>query len=98
MAPDPLRHVSLTNPLQAGHRTGIIKATMSKLSPKTKQVLSGLAVVVGGAVLTFANAQLKLLPEGWQGIVGAILAGLAHYVPAAGTEQAVVDKLSKGPQ
>lgn len=66
---------------------------MSTLSPKTKQALSGLAVVLAGAALTWGNAQLHLLPEGWQGIVGAVLAGIAHYVPALGTEQAVATKL-----
>lgn len=66
---------------------------MAPLSPKQKQALSGLAVVVAGAVLTWANAQLALLPEGWQGLVGALLAGIAHYVPALGTEQAVVEKV-----
>jgi hypothetical protein len=67
--------------------------TMPPLNPKTKQALSGLAVVVAGAVLTWANASLHLLPEGWQGLVGALLAGVAHYVPALGTEQAVVAKI-----
>lgn len=66
---------------------------MSTLSPKWKQALSGLAVVLAGAALTWGNAQLRLLPEGWQGIVGAVLAGIAHYVPALGTEQAVATKL-----
>ncbi len=66
---------------------------MTRLSPKTKQALSGLAVVLAGAALTWANASLHLLPEGWQGLVGAVLAGIAHYVPALGTEQAVATKL-----
>lgn len=66
---------------------------MPHLSPKTKQALSGLAVVLAGAALTWANGSLHLLPEGWQGIVGAVLAGIAHYVPALGTEQAVATKL-----
>jgi len=65
------------------------------LSPKQKQALSGLAVVIAGAVLTWANAQLKLLPEGWQGLAGAVLAGIAHYVPAAGTRDAVLRKVFK---
>jgi hypothetical protein len=66
---------------------------MLPLTPKQKQALSGLVVVLGGALLTWANASLKLLPEGWQGLVGALLAGVAHYVPAAGTEAAVAEKL-----
>ena len=66
---------------------------MAKLSPTQKQALSGLGVMVLGALLTWGNAQLHLLPEGWQGIVGAVLAGVAHYIPALGTEQAVATKL-----
>jgi len=66
---------------------------MAKLSPTQKQALSGLGVMVLGALLTWANASLHLLPETYQGIVGAILAGVAHYIPALGTEQAVATKL-----
>lgn len=62
------------------------------LTPKQKQALSGLAVMIAGAILTWANAQLKLLPEGWQGIAGAVLAGLVHYLPALGTADAVQAK------
>jgi len=65
---------------------------MPTLSPKLKQALSGLAVMVLGAVLTWANASLHLLPEGWQGIAGAVLAGVAHYLPALGTADVVEAK------
>lgn len=65
---------------------------MPPLNPKLKQALSGLAVVLAGAALTWANASLHLLPEGWQGLVGALLAGVAHYVPALGTKQLVEQK------
>lgn len=69
---------------------------MPPLSAKQKQALSGLAVMVAGAVLTWANASLHLLPEGWQGLVGAVLAGVAHYLPALGTADVIEDKaLSK---
>jgi hypothetical protein len=33
---------------------------MPPLTPKQKQALSGLVVVLGGALLTWANASLKL--------------------------------------
>lgn len=66
---------------------------MAKLTPTQKQALSGLAVTVLGAVLTWANSQTHLLPLVWQGLAGAVLAGVAHFLPAAGTEQAVATKL-----
>lgn len=62
------------------------------ITPTQKQALSGLAVVIAGSLLTWGNAQLHLLPEGWQGIVGAVLAGVAHYLPALGTADKVQAK------
>ena len=59
------------------------------MTPQIKKLLSGLAVVVAGSILTYANAQLQLLPEGWQGLAGAVLAGIAHYLPALGTKDEV---------
>ena len=66
---------------------------MTRLTPKQKQAISGLAVALAGAALTWANASLHLLPVVWQGLAGAVLAGIAHYVPALGTEAATVEKI-----
>jgi hypothetical protein len=62
------------------------------LTPTQKQALSGLAVVLAGSLLTWANASLNLLPEGWQGLAGAVLAGIAHYLPALGTADKIEAK------
>lgn len=48
--------------------------------------------MVLGTVLTWANSQLHLLPAGWQGIAGAVLAGVVHYLPALGTAEVVEAK------
>ena len=66
---------------------------MPPLSPKTKQALSALGVSLVGALLTWGNQYLHLLP-GMYGVLGSlVLTGVAHFVPALGTEQAVATKL-----
>jgi len=70
-----------------------MKANMTPLSPKTKQALSALGVSLVGALLTWGNQYLHLLPGAW-GVLGSlVLTGVAHFVPALGTEQATVEKI-----
>jgi hypothetical protein len=64
------------------------------MSPKFKQFLSALGVTLLGAGLAFLQKQTGLLPPYLQVLAVAILGGIAHFIPALGTEQAVADKLA----
>jgi hypothetical protein len=64
------------------------------MSPKVKQFLSALGVALLGAGLAFLQKQTGLLSPTLQVIAVAVLGGVAHFVPALGTEQATVDKLA----
>jgi hypothetical protein len=55
------------------------------MPPQAKQVLSGAGVAVLGAALVALNAYVMHLTAAWQGLAFAVLAGVAHYVPALGT-------------
>jgi hypothetical protein len=64
------------------------------MSPKVKQFLSALGVALGASLLAFLQKETGLLSPPLQVVAVAVLSGIAHYIPALGTEQATVDKLA----
>ena len=70
------------------------------ISPKTKQVLSGLLVGVGSAAAVaveqaIANPPFTLTTL-WHAAAAGAFAGFVHYLPTLGTQQVEADKLAKG--